>query len=496
MPTAKRRANLLEGKRYSRIQSEVQASTHQITVACAGRRVGKTEGMGTPTVMRWMHEDLSRMAADITAGKRRRWAGEGMGRKDARYIQPDAVYWIVAPRETHLDEARGHILKAYTGDCANLLHPTFGGIYNKGKQLWVEYEGVVGRYDFICAASETGLVSKSLRGVWLDECGFIPNERFQALKPALWDQAGRIIATGTPSFGEDHWFTKLAVSGLSEGHPRYDPRSPHDPRVRTFIADTIHHAFLESARRGAQIDIQHFGPIWAAQWVWADWRRRVLSVYAEWSESVHVADFRRGRRGHWELNGFEISEPPTYRDAIVDWSGGTAPGAAVVDYVWATNPLDPTDPRPLVVTVDDLESHAAYTSDPAGWWSMLRALDDEWNVDRWYGDPHSPKLIERANAAGIPIQEGAHQDKMGRISLMAGLLHYDRDHGVAPAYYCSSRAANTAKQFANYRWRVTRSGDVTAKPRDSDDHCLDCLAMHVSEIYDGGGTQIGGTLYL
>lgn len=490
--TEPRRIRLLAGQSYSHIQHEVQVCDAHVIAACCGRRVGKTRGMGAPKVARWMHQDLDELSAEVAAGIRPRWAGEGLPRKDARYIQPDVIYWVVAPRESHLDEARGYIRQYYTGEGERFLHPTLYGLYNKGKNLYVQQGGVVGRYDFICAASETGMVSKGLRGAWLDECGFIPNERYNALKPALWDFGGRIIATGTPSFGEDHWFTKLAQSGIPEGHPRYDPRDYHSPRVQTFIADTIHHAFLQSAREGALEDMRYFGPIWAAQWVWADWRRRVLSIYREWSDSLHLADVRQTRRGI-ELNGVLITEPPDYRDCTVDWSGGTAPGAAVVELVWRSNPLNEGDPRPLVVAVEDYEGHDAYTQD--GWWRVLREFDTRWGIDRYRGDPHSPRLIERANDAGIPMEEGAYQDKGGRITLVAGLLHYDREQGIPPAYYVSKECRNLPRQFANYRWRVSRGGEVTTKPKQYDDHCLDCVAMHSAEVYDGGGTRIGGTVY-
>jgi hypothetical protein len=41
---------------------------------------------------------------------------------------------------------------------------------------------------------------------------------------------------------------------------------------------------------------------------------------------------------------------------------------------------------------------------------------------------------------------------------------------------------------------VTREGTVTDKPRQYDDHCLDCLAMLMPEI-EAGTCQIGHERY-
>ena len=49
--------------------------------------------------------------------------------------------------------------------------------------------------------------------------------------------------------------------------------------------------------------------------------------------------------------------------------------------------------------------------------------------------------------------------------------------------------------MSGYRWRVKRDGTVTNKPKDIDDHTLDCLAMLASEVATPNAVQIGGDLF-
>ncbi|MHC4644070.1 MAG: hypothetical protein ACYTBJ_01115 [Planctomycetota bacterium] len=346
------------------------------------------------------------------------------------------------------------------------------------------------------------MVSKGLHGAWVDEAGFVPNDRYLALRPTLWEHEGKLLATGTPALGEDHWFTRLAISGLREGDERYDPHvAEPDPTITTFIADTVRHAFSEQARMEAQKDAKFWGPIWAAQWIYADWRQRGLQIFREWNPGKHVIDFKRpysapgsipriGRQPWCYLGKTPVYTAPSLTYGVVDWSGGTAPGAAVVALTWKKNPLTDNDPRSLVVVVEDHEGHEAYTSD--GWWRILSSMSKRWGVDRWLGDPHAPRLIRAANRAGIPVKDGAHQDKLGRISLVAALLHHDTTEEIPPALYVSARCQHVPREINGYQWRRSRAGLATDKPKDFDDHTTDCLAMLAAEVYTGSSLSIGG----
>jgi hypothetical protein len=502
--------DIFEGEQYSPIQDEIMDDLARIIVACCGRRVGKTV-IGTRKVIQWMHQDLEEAAEQIAAGDLAPWAGAELKGTVAKVARPHVHYWIVAPRDEHLQEIRGYMLELYEKNGVQFRHSKFPDWFtDKNRRFWVEMNGAVGRFDFIPATSPTGLVGRGLKAIWIDEGGLIANELYLSLRPTIWEHKGKLLATGTPDMGDDHWFTQLANSGIGKDHERYSPDvSPCNPEVSTYIANTVEHAFIEQARREALKDIEYMGEIWAARFIWADWRLKALAIFREWRESAHVVNFRRGSRlsrigrHPWcTIGKHEIFREPTKTWGVVDWSGGTAPGAAVVCLVWKVNPIDPQDPRPLIVVVDDYEGHEAYTSD--GWWRILTSLDERWGVDEWVADPHAPELIKSAQKAGIlPLSEGPHQDKMGRIALVASQIHWteevvDEETGevtrdaIAPALYVAKKCQTTAGEMTRYRWQKTRDGRTKGKPRDNDDHTIDCLAMLAAKVCTGPGALVMG----
>jgi hypothetical protein len=483
---------LPDGWQPSWIQSEIVEAETRIVVACCGRRVGKT-WVGVLWTIDRICQRVARRLEEIRDGKARRWEGLGKSAKVAKFLQPDILVWCVAPRETHLDDAKSQFLRLFTGDWSRFLHPAFdGGLYDRGHQLWLLFSGVCVRIDFVPAASEARMVSKGLDIVWIDEAGFVPNDRFRALKPATMDRKSDILATGTPSLGDSHWFTRLAASGLTSDHERYNAHiSEKDPEVTTFIADTFTHAALPEARTEAIREEAFWGKDFADLWLRADWRTKGRHVFPMWRPDLHVVQYTTGRG--WRVGGRPLPRPDHVWGAV-DWSGGAAPGAATVVHVWRRHPLSPLDPRPLMVIVEDSQGKQAYTDD--GWWGILRSLDQRWGVDRWVGDPHSPHLITQARGAGLYVEPGPHADKAGRINVVAGLLHHDPSKSVSPALLVSDRCTHVPRQFAQYSWRVSRDGAVQDQPRQYDDHCLDCIAMLAGEIVSGsGGIAIGGALY-
>jgi len=500
---------LFAGDDFSPIQDAMADCSTQVVVGCCGRRVGKT-WLGARITLSWVFDDLEKVADRIDAGEEERWIGESLKPVVAKEVAPHVLYYVVAPRDDHLQQIRGYMMEVLERNGGAFRHPLFSAWFSdRNRRLWLWMDGACGRIDFIPCTSPTSMVSRGLHGVWVDEAGFVPNERFQALKPSLWEHGGRLLATGTPSLGSDHWFTKLGVSGLPEGHERADHDiSPPDERVTTFIASTVEHAFVAQARSEAAIDAEFWGAIWAAQWVHADWRQRSREIFREWDHRYHVRELKKhtgipvigqrpvhhiGRQPWAFLGQHPIYTEPSATYGVVDWSGGVAPGAAIIARVWRQNPVDKNDPRPLVHISEDYQGHEAYTSD--GWWRILTNMDQSWGVDRWLGDPHAPRLIKAAKRAGIPIQEGAHQDKMGRINLVAALLHHDQSKHINPALYISPTAEHTARELSGYKWGTTRDGRIKDKPMDRDDHCVDCLAMLAAEVYTGGGIQIGHERY-
>jgi hypothetical protein len=265
--------------------------------------------------------------------------------------------------------------------------------------------------------------------------------------------------------------------------------------VSTYIADTVTHAALKDAREEALKEARFWGERWAARWIYADWRMRGRHIYDEFVADLHVHTYRL-RGAVWWLGNYRLPRPDSVIGAV-DWSGGSAPGAAVIAQVWRTNPIDPDDPRPLLVIVWDHQGYEAYSND--GWWGLLRSADRKWSVDRWVGDPHAPVLIEQANAAGIYVEPGAAADKMGRIAMVASMLHHAPEAEgraeVRPALYVSRRCEHTMEQFSLYSWATTRHGEILDKPKQYNDHCMDCVAMIVPEIGEGAcwlGTEAYG----
>lgn len=463
-------------------------------VACGGRRLGKTH-VGVPKIFSWVHEEMDRLYVEVAEGRRPRWVGEGLDRHEAATMEPDVICWIVAPREKHLTKIKGAIRSMYLGEGARWLHPTIHGLYNKGKQLWIWQDGVAGLYDFRCAASESSVVAEGVRVIWIEESGLLDNAYYDAMLPVAWDFDARMLCSGNPEVSDVHWFTKLCKSGLDPGHERFDPKVPRNPSVTTFIGDTIRDAFLRSCREKALQESRYKGELWTLKYIRGDWRQKALSVYRKWRDSVHVVPIRRSR--WWEVGPHTIKRPPDTIDGTIDWSEGASPGAAVVNWIWHETPLDPDDTRPLIVSVEDYEGHDAYAD--SGWWRILRDMENQWGVDRWIPDPHSPRLVRAMRQAGFYVKEGPWQDKSGRIQLMAAQLHYDTssDPPVVPAYYCSPACENLIRQFNGYRFQRKRwTGEVSSKPKQFDDHCLDCLAMEVSAECEGPGlTQIGYDYY-
>jgi hypothetical protein len=141
----------------------------------------------------------------------------------------------------------------------------------------------------------------------------------------------------------------------------------------------------------------------------------------------------------------------------------------VIALEWRSNPIDPEDPRPLIVVVEDYQGHEAYTSD--GWWRILTRLESKWGVDEWIADPHNPRLIKAAKKAGVtPLREGAQQDKTGRIALVASLIHWDDEKGIEPALYVSRLCATSPGSATTPPGRCSGTGGArpgTAGPRTS-----------------------------
>ena len=500
--------NIFQNDIFSPLQYEVLTTSEKIIVLCAGRRVGKSF-IGSRVITQWIFRDIEKVLQDIKDGIRNRWAGEHESPSLAQLRNPDVLYAVIAPREEHLNQIRNYFLDIFS-KLPQFKHPKFPDYFtDRRKKFWIWHEGVCARIDFIPASSEASMVSKGLNGAWIDEAGFIPNDRWEALSPTLWEHQGRILATGTPTLGEDHWFSQKAISGLRAGDERFDESEvPADLNTRTFIADTIHHAYLREARIEAYKASKIGGVRFKSQYIDADWRVKSFSVYSEFQQKIHVKTLSRPpydfnispglsssfeKKPLWNLGNYKIFTEPDHKYGLVDWSGGTAPGAVIVVYCWNKNPLNPKDPRRLLVAVEDYEGHEAYNSNPGNWWSILSNLERSHGIDIWIGDPNfsGRTLIKAARKAGISMKEGAAQDKVGRVSLVSSQLNHDLENDIYPALFINPRCTNLIRQIKNYRYSTDKNGNSTDKFKQYDDHCIDCLALLMPEVAFGGTILIG-----
>jgi hypothetical protein len=472
--------DLLAGCEWSPIQADILEDQHRHVAIVAGRRFGKSFVTARLTIKRMM-ERMNQYALEIRKKKRQPWAGHGKSRREALLCAPDVEAWCITPRERHQEQASGYVMQVFgQGDRRSLLHPDFG-LYDRGKQVWLSWGGVVGRLRFVTGSSVAAMVGGALDVAWFDEAGLVDNMILDAIAPTLYDRRGSIVASGTPAVGYEHWFTRFAMSGLPQKHERWVPDIVEpNPDVGTHLATSLD-AYLPDVRVEAKKEIATRGEPWARQWIFADWRMQSQYVYDEWSPAVHVQTIDTTRL---RIGDVRIPRRPDLTYGVIDWSYGAAPGAAIVAAVWYRNPLVKGDTRPLIAVLADEQQKASYSE--AGWWSTLRSMAQHHGVATWFADPASEHLIKLAKRGniGAPIRPAHRSDKAGRIQMTKSLLHHSDN--VAPSLYVSEKCQHTMRQFATYRWRVSRSGLVSDRTIDYDDHCLDCIAFLVGSLPQSG----------
>ena len=452
-----------------------KSESHEHMLAMVwGRRCGKSDG-GSALFAEMIVDLLCEIADDIEAGKRKPWSGLGRSRVRQKRSKAHESCYVIAPSGRDLIDISGHLLEIFSGEAEVFLHddPKMA-ITDNGGRMWLVHEGAAVSIGFIPAKQASSMVGRGPAICYITEAGFVPSAHWDRLLPSFWDRQTWVIAEGTPTQDATHWFTQLAVSGLDDDNEEADRRIAHrNPRVHTSRANTIEHAFLHSARQAAAEEITYRGERWGKLWVYASWEQPADVVFDEYHPEVSVVDFEVIPP---TLAGLELPKPNRV-EMDVDWHRGAAPGAAVVTYIWTQrNPLDISDPRPLMLVVDeyqDDEERLPYTRD--GWWQVLKDLRDRWGVMRTYGDPTGIDLIKQAKRFGLKIYPAENEDKAGRLQLVNAQCH------VSPAkraalYLRRDSAKKTAHCIQTLQWRKDQMGRATDKPSGYNDHLADCLA--------------------
>jgi hypothetical protein len=441
----------------------------------------------------------------VERGDAEPWAGLGLSRHQARRQTGGAIQGvIVAPAQKHLDEIRGNLegLLVRSG-AAELMHPDpFLAAHERPAETWFVCGEAAGVIRYFVGTRASQLVGSRASILWLSESGLLDDVVWRSVQPLLWEQKADVIAEGTPAFDEGHWFTRLAVSGLPDGHERADRKiAARNTEVTTYLATSLQ-AYNLGARAEAARDLEASGEesVYALQEIKADWRLPSMMVF-QWHPDRHLATVTEDR-SVWTIavNGrvHRVREQPQIVGGI-DWFRGVAPAGAVVTAIWRSNPIRipaPTrdderataaDPRPLIVALDEVstEKDETYTDD--GYVGKLVALQKRWGVGAWYQDPFSPKLTKLARSKGLAIRDTDASEKGGRLALIGRALHCTDT--IEPALLVSQRCRRLPGQLARYRWARKRDGTPTGKPIQYDDWLIDGLAYIVPHV---GGVSVRG----
>lgn len=505
--------DLFESKRFSEKQRELfdwyaeqrvlrrAGKPHQTTLAvCWGRRCGKSDGISA--LFAEVLADLLGDAADsIADGGAEPWRGIGKPRSEARLARPHALAFVIAPSGRDLRDIAGHLLNTFSGEAECFLHSDpkmrFGSA--NGLSMYLQLEGACVRIDFIPAKAASAMVGRGVAAALITESGFVPSEHWDKLSPSFWDSGAWVFAEGTPRQDPSHWFTQLVVSGLDDKHPEADRQiAARNPAVHTSRANTIEHAFLPSVREKARDEAKYRGPKWSDLWIYAKIRAPADTVFDEFDpvrgvvevESSGLVKIRRTIDGDTQT----ITLPyPNHVEGYIDWSQGSAPGALTVAYIWTIRPrpIDGSDPRPLVLQVDEFQDdEERIPYDNTGWWDVLKKKKAAWGIQRFFADPTSPKLIAAARRHGVYISDADNLDKSGRILLLNSLLNIGPTGW--PAMLVSSICVKTINALTSVEWKKDQEGRPTDVPSKYNLHLCDCdcyLSGRWGRGYSFGATK-------
>ena len=487
-------------EKHHKFHLGIARETKNKIVVCAARRAGKSFSLAQKLLNTLFQKMVAKNEA-ISDGKEKPWGGLNCKRaEDARRYQGDGVVKavIVTASQSNYQEIANYLWEILTNTgCNTYLHPNQEmWRRDRGRETWFQIGKSAGVIKFRVSVQASQLVGGKADILWLDECGFIDNDTYNTLIPLIWEvgKDGIVWLSGTPSQGDDHFFSRAAMRGLPPKHPRANQSVvKHDPEWATFLA-TAFDAYSPNVRQEAAKEVLAYGKTAShiKKFVYGDWRSEGRLVFDEFHTDRHMIVLHGDARGYSvNLDGKRILFPRWDSSYLAhDWYRGEALGGLLAVYVWRKNPLNKDDPRPFVYITEEEVGNYSYTND--GWYKKMKRMSARHSPLHLMVDPFSPDLIAHAKRQIWNVKEGSSRKKEPRLSLISSLIHYNDEINLEPALMVSPSCKHMIRQLSNYKRAIDRQGNIKVETVQYDDSLIDALAYIVPEIMTAELTFRGG----
>lgn len=427
-----------------------KARRKRFVAVCAGRRAGKTIGLG--------HEFVARIFTDLAVKSRRAWVEPAYLGK--RHLGPDVEpvlkYWCVAPTY------RLGMLQQAT------IFAVLGGI---GSPLIIDWNISLGRLwleggvliEFRSADKSKLLVGDSLDGLWVDEAARLKADAWaDNLFANLSDREGWALLSTTP-LGYN-WFHAEVWQRTQLGS---------DPAMRDGDFYGVHFTTADNTavpalvREAAKARARLPGPIYRRNYE-ASFDAFDGQIFESFDVGLHVVADIPFNAAVCRIAGvdFGLGNAGTNIELIRDDRG-----------TWYAYREDYARGLPITPPT---------TAPQADSWMRRYKAAQRRGVERFWADPAGAVHILTAQNEGLDMR-GADNSVGNGIMVLQALLHPHMDGlgrkqvGLKIHRGCT----NLIREMQSYRW--DRSGE---KPVKEDDHAIDGLRYGVvSEIIRGGAPR-------
>lgn len=419
-------------------QARMHGSHARFLSVVAGRRAGKTMGMGAEFVSRI----YGTLAADI---EQHRVLWSTTGRPPIFLRRPRRTYWVVAPSYKQVEEARRYVFDFLPAlEWRKVSKGKRAGWNASERLLWLDPDILV---SFRTAEDPLSLVSEGLDGLWLTEAARLKPAAWQIVRPGLSDRVGWALTDTTP-LGQNWYWREFWNRGDTLSDTRADDYANF--HWRTLDNPHIPPEEIERARR-------EMPPKYFAREYEASFEAFIGLIYDMFREVVHIvtgpkpqaSQFRRVTAG-------------------VDY-GAASPGAIVVIGQRAD------DTRMAIH-----EEYAAGRLLPQ-WVETAKRLITSHGVRMFWCDPSAAGLLQMFRNGGIPCGAADNDVDLG-IQTVATALH--TDGGRPPLLMVHASCANLVREIKSYRWRQAKGamddpaqeyGVIEEPAAGQSDHAVDAL---------------------
>lgn len=430
-----------------------QRALHQcgarFVVVCAGRRSGKTFSL-TREFMHRVLSALARRAAEVKAGKAKRWKRP---RRLGAHVKPTFHYWVVAPTYDLCAASKREIFEVLGGEDGPLVLK-----WNASdNELWLRGGALI---EFKSAQYPERLVSVGLDGMLIDEAARLKADVWREnLMPVVNDHEGWCLMATTP-LGQNWFYTDIwQLTQLSTD------KSKINPAYRAFHFTTMDNSAKPNLVREAlqaKKDLPE-----------ANWRRNYAADFFAFEGKIYDMYFDD------ETHLFRSAQTPrTFPRLIagIDW-GYRNPGSII--------PIGITSDDAMFVIGEEYQSGLTVAPPPdapadADSWARRVVEWARRGVQVFYADPAQPNHIDTCRRAlryaGLSaVVLPAVNDVVAGIDAVAMMLQpiEDGDGYKSPALYVSEDARNLRRELSTYQWG---RGEA---PKKEDDHACDALRYAV-----------------